>query len=173
MQCLGFSMPTHTTAKIPQTRHLDRRAHQIIALSEGPADQLLDDQQLAAWFGVGPQWPAQSRMTGSGPPFIRTGLKRIRYRRDVVNAWLLSRQDTSTAATPAWNRGIPGSNRKLNGDARPSKAVAATGFKRGNAAPEHLLTSANAQQDPAPVIPKKFGSLQHEQPKPNRFKRGN
>jgi hypothetical protein len=149
-------VPTHTTPQIPRA-HLERRAQQIAALSEGPEDQLLTDQQLAAWFGVSPQWPAQARIGGYGPPFVRSGPKRIRYRRDMVNAWLLSRQDTSTAVTPAWNRGIPNSNRKLNGADARVKPVAATGFKRGNAAPEHSQNFANLG----------------EQPQPNRFKRGN
>jgi hypothetical protein len=133
--CPGFFiMPTHSTAQIPKS-HLERRAHQIAALSEGPADQLLTDQQLAAWFGVGPQWPAQARIGGYGPPFIRSGPKRIRYRRDQVNAWLLSRQATSTADTPAWNRGHRKANTQPNGASAPNTGNGTTKpnrFKRGN-----------------------------------------
>lgn len=140
----------------PQYLHLDRRAHQIIALSEGrPADELLSDQQVADLFGVGPQWPAQARIGGYGPPFIRLGPKRIRYRRDQINAWLLERSATSTAAIPAWNRGL----RKANANGAVGNGAAANGAERSLAQGTQQPRFERGNAAPAP--------------KPNRYTRGN
>ncbi|CEF48886.1 unnamed protein product [uncultured bacterium] len=73
--------------------HLDSRISQILALGAGrPGDELLDDLQLAEWFGVSRQWPCQTRLRGTGPPCIWQGPRRVRYRRDQVTEWLLWRQ---------------------------------------------------------------------------------
>jgi hypothetical protein len=116
LQMEGAKVARHTTAPMQRTLHLAKRAGQILAQSAGrPDDELLDDDQLAQWFGVSRQWPCQARIHGYSPPFIRLGPKRIRHRRDQVNAWLLAQQQTNDTrdARPAWNRG----HRKANGAA--------------------------------------------------------
>jgi hypothetical protein len=149
-------VPTHTTAQIPTTiktpksLHLDKRVDQIIAQNSGRPDELLSDQSLARWLGVSNQWPHQARIGGYGPPYLVIGPRRIRYRRDQVNAWLSSRQVRSTAETPERspaNRGKrradgypvggrPPSNGAdsgaASGAAMPSAPPGKVGFKRGN-----------------------------------------
>jgi predicted DNA-binding transcriptional regulator AlpA len=75
-----------------RTFHLDRRVASIIAAEvDGDDNDLLSTSQVAEWFGTSEQWLELGRCKGYGPPFIKLGPKRVRYRRCDVVAWLLSR----------------------------------------------------------------------------------
>lgn len=104
----------------PRIPYLARRAHQIIALGAAwPPEHLHDDHSLAQWFGVGPQWPCQTRIDGSGPPFIELGPRRIKYRHDSAMAWLRALPEfTSTAQSPHRGKVWNSPHRKGNGGAR-------------------------------------------------------
>ncbi len=77
--------------------HFDKRADQIIEAGAGDDDDLLSTIQVAAWFGVSKQWLEIGRHEGYGPPFVRVGPNRIRYRRGDVRRWLLTRVHRSTS----------------------------------------------------------------------------
>jgi predicted DNA-binding transcriptional regulator AlpA len=87
----------------PASHHIDKRAHQIIALSEGEADDLLSTKQVADWLCVSIQWLEIGRMNDEdgaqkyGPPFIRLSTRMIRYKRADVTAWLKKRTHARTA----------------------------------------------------------------------------
>jgi predicted DNA-binding transcriptional regulator AlpA len=81
----------------PKRHHLDRRAFSIAAASEGPADELIDSRELAAWLGMSLTWVEAARMNGDGPRFIKTGARSIRYRRSDVLQWLEERTRQATA----------------------------------------------------------------------------
>lgn len=77
------------------TTNLDKRAHQIVALTpEGFDDnELLTTLQVASWLGVSRNWLEIGRLSGGSnrPPFIKIGPQQVRYRRSDVKAWLESR----------------------------------------------------------------------------------
>ena len=76
----------------PRTFHLDRRVASIIAAEvDGDDNDLLSTSEVAEWFGTSEQWLELGRCKDYGPPFIKLGPKRVRYRRCDVVAWLLSR----------------------------------------------------------------------------------
>jgi predicted DNA-binding transcriptional regulator AlpA len=79
-------MPTHRGS-----HHLNRRAETLIQQGEGEGDDLLTTWELAEWLGMSPLWLENGRRLGFGPAYIRTGLRRIRYRRSDVLAWLKKR----------------------------------------------------------------------------------
>ena len=60
-----------------------------------PGTRWLDSKQLAAKVGLSWQTPHQWRMKGFGPPHVVVG-RRVRYREDLVDAWL-SEQPTGAA----------------------------------------------------------------------------
>jgi predicted DNA-binding transcriptional regulator AlpA len=81
-----------------KSHHLDRRAMAIAEGAEAQSpNELLSTPALADWFGVSVQWVEIGRHKGYGPPFVRLGSRRIRYRRDAVLAWLKERTHASTA----------------------------------------------------------------------------
>jgi predicted DNA-binding transcriptional regulator AlpA len=59
-------------------------------------DPLLDAAEAAKLLGISPSWLAKSRMTGTGPRFIKVG-RSVRYARSAVREYLLSRQRNSTS----------------------------------------------------------------------------
>lgn len=77
----------------------DARLDVIISrLQNGaPSDMLLGDRDLALIFDCSASYFAQMRSTGGGPPFIRTGKGRCKYRLGDVRAWILARRFNSTA----------------------------------------------------------------------------
>ncbi len=81
--------------------HLDRRAAEIIANTEGADDDLLSTRSVAIWLGVSEEWVEIGRSKGYGPPFIRLGPRRIRYHRRTILDWLAARSFTSTEQYPA------------------------------------------------------------------------
>lgn len=81
----------------PGSHHLDRRADKIAAEGAGDLDDLLDTKAMSAWFGYSEQWFEIGRSKGYGPPFIRVGPQRIRYRRSDALAYLAERTHASTA----------------------------------------------------------------------------
>ena len=89
--------PPNRKGPAPGTHHLDRRAGQLTEVGAGNNDELLSTKELANWFGVSLQWLEIGRHRGYGPPFLRVGPQRIRYRRADVLAWLVERTHTSTA----------------------------------------------------------------------------
>jgi hypothetical protein len=82
---------------VPTKFHLDRRASVILAASAATDDdQLLSTAQTALWLGCSPQWLEIGRSKGYGPPFDRISPRMVRYRRNLVRAWLDQRTHTST-----------------------------------------------------------------------------
>ena len=83
---------------VPTKFHLDRRASVILAASAGADhdDQLLSTAQTALWLGCSTQWLEIGRSKGYGPPFDRISPRMVRYRRNLVRAWLNQRTHTST-----------------------------------------------------------------------------
>ena len=77
-------------AAAPKSHHLDRVADLIIA-TPGDDDDLLSTQALADYLRVSTQWCEIARHRGYGPPYIRIGLKTIRYQRGEVRKWLTER----------------------------------------------------------------------------------
>jgi hypothetical protein len=81
----------------PSSHHLDRHAARIAADAPGAADdELLTDDQVAAWFRCSKQWLASGRSAGYGPPYERIGPMLIRYNRRKVLRWLDGRSHSST-----------------------------------------------------------------------------
>lgn len=85
------------TGSAPAFHHLDRRAPQIIALGDGPDDELINTKTLAHWLGVSTQWLEIGRTRGYGPVFERLSTRMIRYKRGAVREWLQQRAHASTA----------------------------------------------------------------------------
>jgi excisionase family DNA binding protein len=50
-------------------------------------DDLLTTQQAAALLQLSPRTLRRWRVEGKGPPFIRLGSRRVRYRREAVMDW--------------------------------------------------------------------------------------
>jgi hypothetical protein len=61
-------------------------------------DELIDSKQLAKELGVNPQWPAQNRLSGRGPAYVKIG-RLCRYRRSDVENFLKARAATSTSGS--------------------------------------------------------------------------
>lgn len=57
----------------------------------------LNSDQLAKRLGVSPRQVERMRQEGSGPPFIRVGLRAVAYAEADVLAWEASRRFTSTS----------------------------------------------------------------------------
>jgi hypothetical protein len=84
-------------APVPTKFHIDRRASAILATTAGADDdELLSTAQTALWLGCSPQWLEIGRSKGYGPPFDRISPRMVRYRRNLVRAWLDQRTHTST-----------------------------------------------------------------------------
>jgi hypothetical protein len=56
-------------------------------------DALLHPVVVAKLLGISPSWLAKSRLTGTGPRFIKIGLA-VRYARSAVRKFILSRHST-------------------------------------------------------------------------------
>lgn len=82
---------------LPQKHHLDRHADELVQLSDGENDDLLNTHAVACWLGVSTAWLEIGRSKQFGPPYIRISTRRIRYRRSDVLAWLQSRLHHSTS----------------------------------------------------------------------------
>ena len=63
-------------------------------LSSG--ERLLPPSDAANLLRVSTSWLAKSRMTGSGPPFVKLG-RSVRYRESALIQWLKSRTRLSTS----------------------------------------------------------------------------
>lgn len=59
-------------------------------------DSLIAAPALAIRLGASERALAEWRITGRGPKFIRVG-RRVRYRPEAVDAWLLANEHLSTA----------------------------------------------------------------------------
>jgi predicted DNA-binding transcriptional regulator AlpA len=59
-------------------------------------DPLLHPAHVAKLMGVSSSWLAKSRLTGTGPRFIKIG-RAVRYAMSAVREYILSRQRTSTS----------------------------------------------------------------------------
>ena len=62
------------------------------------ARDFLTDQQLADLLGVTSRTTLRWRRDGGGPPFVRVGLRYVRYRRGDVDAWAAARTFSTLAA---------------------------------------------------------------------------
>jgi Helix-turn-helix domain len=82
----------------PGTMHIDKRAERILreAVSDGPDDELLTTEEVAAWLGISIQWLEIARGRGTGPAFQVLSKRSIRYQRGTVRAWLKRRSHQST-----------------------------------------------------------------------------
>ena len=59
----------------------------------------LTEKEFSARFGISPRTVQRWRYAGEGgPPFVRAGLRRIRYRLSDCEAWAASRTFQSRAA---------------------------------------------------------------------------
>jgi predicted DNA-binding transcriptional regulator AlpA len=76
---------------VPQPHCIDRRAEALAEDGHGHPDDLLDTPTVAAWLTVSPEWLEIGRSKGYGPKFIKLNPKRVRYRRQDVLDWLISR----------------------------------------------------------------------------------
>jgi hypothetical protein len=85
--------------KTPSRLHLDKRVETILANpGEGSNDDdLLTSIQVANWLGVSPQWVELGRHKNYGPPFVRIAPNVVRYKRNVVIAWLKDREFRRTS----------------------------------------------------------------------------
>jgi len=54
-------------------------------------DQIFDEKQLAAWFGLSLPSLQRQRSDGSGQPFVQLSKRRIGYRKSAVERWLEAR----------------------------------------------------------------------------------
>jgi predicted DNA-binding transcriptional regulator AlpA len=98
LSAAGRPNPKSTAHPLVVRHHLDRRAAKLFELlSEDSVDDLLNTRQLAEWLGVSIEWCEIGRSKGWGPPFVRVGPRRIRYRRADVVAWLKARTHASTS----------------------------------------------------------------------------
>ena len=73
--------------------HLDRRANQLLAMSEGNYDDLLlTTAQLAGWLAISVEWIEINRHRNPHllPAYVRIG-HRVRYRLSDVRTWLCER----------------------------------------------------------------------------------
>jgi predicted DNA-binding transcriptional regulator AlpA len=61
-----------------------------------PTDLLLTPKEAAALLSVSPSWLAKSRLTGTGPPFIKIG-RAVRYLESAVRDFIRARTRTSTS----------------------------------------------------------------------------
>jgi predicted DNA-binding transcriptional regulator AlpA len=59
-------------------------------------DALLHPVEVAKLLGVSPSWLAKSRLSGTGPRFIKIG-RAARYARSAVREFILSRHRHSTS----------------------------------------------------------------------------
>jgi predicted DNA-binding transcriptional regulator AlpA len=59
-------------------------------------DPLLQPAQVAKLLGVSLSWLAKSRLTGTGPRFVKIG-RAVRYAMSAVREYILSRQRSSTS----------------------------------------------------------------------------
>jgi predicted DNA-binding transcriptional regulator AlpA len=81
---------------------LDRRAHQIIFLTEEiPDDQLVSTPQLAVLMSVSVQTLELWRTLGEGPKYKKLSPRCVRYQMSDVRVWLKLRARISTKKTKA------------------------------------------------------------------------
>jgi predicted DNA-binding transcriptional regulator AlpA len=73
--------------------HIDKRADTLIPALSGDEDVLLSTRDVAQILGVSVPWVEIARSKGYGPPFIRIGVRGIRYRKDALRAWLKERAE--------------------------------------------------------------------------------
>ena len=71
----------------------DRPTHKAV--------EFLTDQQLANLLGVTTRTTLRWRRDGGGPPYVRVGLRYVRYRRADVDAWASTRTFRTLAAEAA------------------------------------------------------------------------
>ena len=60
--------------------------------------RVLTTAQAAAALGVPPRRLAKWRMRNDGPPFVRLGLKTVRYRPAALAAWIAAQEQPQEAA---------------------------------------------------------------------------
>ncbi|HVC53720.1 MAG TPA: helix-turn-helix domain-containing protein [Stellaceae bacterium] len=84
---------------LERRHHLDRRCDRLGAevAAGGDADELLSTSDVAELLSVSGQWLEIGRSKGYGPPFIKLGPRRVRYRRQDLIEWLAGRRHRSTA----------------------------------------------------------------------------
>ncbi len=56
--------------------------------------ELLTEAELSEWLGLSQPTLSRHRRNGTGPAFVRLSMRRIGYRRSVIEAWLREREQT-------------------------------------------------------------------------------
>jgi hypothetical protein len=73
-----------------------RRQRKVVA-PPAEAAEYIGEAQLCAWLRKDPRTVGRWRDNGTGPPFIRNGLRHILYRVSDVQRWLTDRTYQHTA----------------------------------------------------------------------------
>jgi hypothetical protein len=82
---------------IPEKHHIDKRADLVAAqINDSIPSALLSTAEVSRLIGYSTQWLEIGRHRGYGPPFIRVGPRRIRYRGKDLLAWLDERRHRCT-----------------------------------------------------------------------------
>lgn len=113
-------MPSMPPGYVQQSHFIDKRAAEAIATID-PDEDLWDTKTCARKLGVSFQWVTIGRHKGYGPPFVKLGPRRVRYRPAAVIAWLREREFRSVAENP--NREAP----RGRSPGRPRKAASSVG----------------------------------------------
>lgn len=61
-------------------------------------DRLLDERQAAGLLGLSHRTLQAWRLTGGGPPYIKMGMRSVRYSLAAINAWIRTQARAHTAA---------------------------------------------------------------------------
>ena len=62
-----------------------------------PIDPLLHPKEVAKLLNVSVSWLAKSRMTGTGPRFVKVGGRAVRYAASAVREFIKGRGRSSTS----------------------------------------------------------------------------
>lgn len=62
-----------------------------------PLEALANQKQVAAFLGCSPQKLERERWLGNSLPYVKLGMRSVRYRKADVIQWLASRQVRSTS----------------------------------------------------------------------------
>ena len=74
--------------KDDKSRHIDKRAAEIVEHATGDLGELLTTKEVSAWLKLSPQWFEIARHRGYGPPYVKLTVNRVLYRRSEVLKWL-------------------------------------------------------------------------------------
>lgn len=67
-------------------------------MSQQSQTPLMNQGQAASYLGLSARTLENWRLKGGGPAFVRMSQRCVRYRREALDLWLMSREVTSTSA---------------------------------------------------------------------------